>query len=148
MNTLFDYHTLMKANPIVARFNICKFKFVHKYSLTHIAKITNTYRNTISNIIKLFKQKADRSHYQLLSSNPSFDTITAEFAFLAPKSRKPLSNKRSASYKAEKFILFLALVLDFDTKGFSFSLIEVSLLFLIILILLSLKSNKFTENII
>ena len=109
MNALFDYHTLMKANPIIARFNICKFKFVHKYSLTHIAKITNTHRNTISNIIKLFKQKADSFHYQLLSSNPSFDTIIKDFAFLAPKSRKPLSNKRSASYKAEKFILFLAL---------------------------------------
>ncbi len=109
MDTLFDYHLLMKTNPIVARFHICKLKFVHNYKISHIAKLTNTHRNTVSNIIKLFKQKADSSHYQLLSSNPSFGSILKEFAFLAPKSRKPLSNKRSASYKAEKFILLLAL---------------------------------------
>jgi len=48
-------------------------------------------------------------HYQLLSSNLSFESIIKELAFLAPKSRKPLSNKRPASYKAEKFILLLAL---------------------------------------
>ena len=98
MTTLFDYHLLMKTNPIIARFHICKLKFVHNYKISHIAKLTNTHRNTVSNIIKLFKQKADSFHYQLLFSNPSFDSIIKEFAFLAPKPRKPLSNKRFASY--------------------------------------------------
>ena len=82
MNALFDYHLLMKTNPIVARFHICKLKFVHNYKISHIAKLTNTYRNTVSNVIKIFKQKADSSHYQLLSSNPSFDTIIKKFVFL------------------------------------------------------------------
>ena len=120
MTTLFDYHLLMKTNPIIARFYIYKLKFVHNYKISHIAtKFTNTHRNTVSNIIKLFKQKTDSFHYQLLSSNPSFDSIIKEFAFLAPKSRKPLSNKRSASYKAEKFILLLFAQNVFDLDHFN-----------------------------
>jgi len=103
----------MKSNPIIARFHICKLKFVNNYPINQIAKITNTHRNTVSNIIKIFKQNATNLHYELLSSNLSFNTIVKEFSFLSPKSRKPLSNKRSASYEASKFIIYLFLASNF-----------------------------------
>jgi len=119
---LFDYHSTMKANPIIARFHICKLHFVNWYNKTKIAKITNTHRNTISNIIKLFTKKASDFHHQLLKSNPSFDTIIEHFSFLAPKSRKPLSNKRSASYQASKFIIYLFLASNFWYKRLFFYL--------------------------
>ena len=114
--TLFDYHLLMKLNPIITRFKICKLYFVNNYKISYIAKITNSHRNTISNIINTFKQKADDIHHQLLSSNPSFDDIISNFSFLAPKSRKPHSNKRSSSYKASKFIIYLFLSTNFWYK--------------------------------
>ena len=38
--TLFDYHSTMKANPIIARFHIRKLHFVNWYSKTKIARIT------------------------------------------------------------------------------------------------------------
>ena len=104
-----NYHHIMKLNPIIARFYICKYKIVDNLSITKIAKYTKTHRNTISNILNLFNKNADDSHHQLLSQNLSHQQIIDNFSFLAPKSRKPLSNKRSASYKAEKYILFLAL---------------------------------------
>ena len=112
-SNLFNYHLFMKSNPIIARFHICKLKFVNNYPINQIAKITNTHRNTVSNIIKIFKQHATSSHYKLLSSNLSFDTIVKEFSFLFPKSRKPHSNKRSASYEASKFITYLFLNSNF-----------------------------------
>ena len=110
---LFDYHVFMKSNPITARFYICKLKYINNYKIKQIARITNTHRNTVSNVIKIFKQNATSFHYELLSSNLSFDTIVKEFSFLSPKSRKPLSNKRSASYEASKFIIYLFLASNF-----------------------------------
>ena len=112
-SVLFDYHVFMKSNPIIARFHICKLKFVNNLKIKQIARITNTHRNTVSNIIKIFKQHATSFHYELLSSNLSFDTIVKEFSFLFPKSRKPHSNKRSASYEASKFIIYLFLASNF-----------------------------------
>ncbi len=108
MSHLVDYHLIMKNDPILARFTICKLKFVHNYKISFIAKITNTHRNTVSNIISLFKKGADISHYQLLASDLSLKEIHSHFAFLAPKSRRPLSNKRAASPQAEQFVLSLA----------------------------------------
>jgi len=69
--------------------------------------------STFFKIFKIFKQNATNLHYELLSSNLSFDTINKEFSFLSPKYRKPHSNKRSASYNASKFIIYLFLASNF-----------------------------------
>ena len=52
-STLVDYHSIIKANPIIAKFHICKLHFVNLFNKTNFAKITNTHRNTVRNIINL-----------------------------------------------------------------------------------------------
>ena len=100
---------------------ILKLFFVNWYNKSKIAKITNTHRNTVRHIINLFKEKADNFHYQLINSNLSSNSIIQHFSFLSPKSRKPYSNKRSASYQSTKFIIYLFLASNFWCKKLSFS---------------------------
>lgn len=101
------YKMEYKEEPIVARLRIVKEYILFSKKKKDIATRYSMSRNTVWNIIKLFKEKAPNNYLELLRGNKNFNNLKETFSFLAPKSRKPNSHSKQASKKAEKSIISL-----------------------------------------
>jgi hypothetical protein len=105
---LMSYKGNCKKNGII----IAKLHVIHKFFITKlkiitIADIYSMSRNTITKIIKDYRERCPAELHNLFLSNKHFyqNELLTNFSFLNNQSRKPHSNKRTASEEESNIVL-------------------------------------------
>lgn len=98
----FEYKTYLKEkNVIVIKLRIIKNKVIDKMSNKNISKVYSMHRNTVSNIVKLYKLKAPEKLKIRINNNEhiSWKEIKNLCKFLLSKSRRPITHPKQATKK-------------------------------------------------
>ena len=105
---VMSYKQQIKTNELVTKFKIIRDVKVHKLPKSSVADKYSMHRNWVLEIIKLFENNIDPwVQEELLSSRCNFSKVEIEEKLkpITAKSKKPLSNKNSASKEQEKLIV-------------------------------------------
>lgn len=100
------YKQQIRDNEAVTKLRIIRDVKINKYSQLDVAIKFNMHRNSVRNILNAFEQEiAPEIQHELLHSTSLLKhEITEKFKLIKNKSRKPLSNKRSANKEQEDLI--------------------------------------------
>ena len=103
-----NYKTYLKNNEILTiKLRIIKHRIVDKLAIKTISYCYSMHRNSVGNIMNLYKNKAPLELKEKIKSNESLssDDISRLCFFLFPNSRKPKSHPKQASVSEEKQIV-------------------------------------------
>ena len=105
-----NYKEQIKENELITKFKIIRDFKVNNISKICIWKKYNMHRNSVKNIIDCFEQNIDPwIKLELLSTNKTFwyPELEEKLSWIKSKSRRPISNKRSANKTQEALIEFI-----------------------------------------
>ena len=106
--SVMSYKEQIKGNELITKFKIIRDVKVHKLPKTAVADKYSMHRNWVREIIKLFEHNIDPwTQEELLSSRCDFSKVEIEDKLnpILSKSKKPVSNKNSASRDQETLIV-------------------------------------------
>lgn len=105
---IMNYKSYLKNhNDIIIKLRIIKHRIVDKLKVNEISEKYTMWRNTVTNIMRLYNSKASTELKKKLEQNISMSQIEIEklWSFLLPKSRKPKSHSKQANSIEEKQII-------------------------------------------
>jgi len=103
-----NYKTYLKNNEeITIKLRIIKHRIVDKEAIKSISYRYSMHRNSVRNIINLYKNEASIELKNMINSKVHLTSHNTETlcSFLKPKSRKPLSHSKQANKSEEKQII-------------------------------------------
>jgi hypothetical protein len=103
-----NYKTYLKNNEeMTIKLRIIKHRIADKESIKSISHRYSMHRNSVRNIINLYKNQASLELKNIINSNISLTSHNIENLcfFLKSKSRKPLSHSKQANDIEEKQII-------------------------------------------
>lgn len=92
---LLNYKEEMQENEIITRLKILRLIFFTKVKQKDLASNLNIHKNTINNLVKLFKSNKQNGDLEIIEklSKYKFKMLEERFSYLSSKSRKPKSVK-------------------------------------------------------
>jgi hypothetical protein len=102
-----SYKQLVKSQgPIIARYRIIRAAIVARKSCTRIAQYFCLHRNSVSNILALYKKHTTQETTAFFASvtHATQEQIESLFSFLLPASRKPHHFRATAPPAVEKLV--------------------------------------------
>ncbi len=103
-----NYKTYLKNNEVITiRLRIIKHRIIDKLAIKDISNRYTIHRNSVTNIMNIYKSKAPLELKQKIESNESLSSndISKLCFFLFPQSRKPKTHPKQASISEEKQIV-------------------------------------------
>jgi hypothetical protein len=103
-----NYKTYLKNNEIISiKLRVIKHRLVDKLQVKDIVRKYTMWRNTVTNIVKLYNNKAPKKLKEKINNNISLSSSELEklWSFLLPLSRKPHSHPKQANLFEENQII-------------------------------------------
>ena len=104
---LLNYKEEMQENEIITRLKILRLIFFTKVKQKDLAYNLNIHKNTINNLVKLFKSNKQNGDLEIIEklSKYKFKMLEERFSYLSSKSRKPKSHKDMLDSNIENIVI-------------------------------------------
>ena len=104
---LLNYKEEMQENEIITRLKILRLIFFTKVKQKDLASNLNIHKNTINNLVKLFKSNKQNGDLEIIEklSKYKFKMLEERFSYLSSESRKPKSHKDMLDSNIENIVI-------------------------------------------